>query len=129
MLLCSDHDHMILFVSLILLSALLVNGLYTGEFLPTKSWVNHHQQTPHPNEFVSFIVALNLRNVDSMKEEFLRVSDPKSPSYGRFLSKSVNLLYTFVAHLSAELISVIIIYQVWKTFESSTVQAILIGRK
>ena len=35
---------------------------------------------------MKFIVALKLRNADKMHSHFLSVSDPKSPSYGKFLT-------------------------------------------
>jgi len=59
------------------------NALYTGNFL-SDTWVLDNGVR---DINVEFIVALQLRNVYEMQQEFFSVSNPTSASYGKYLRK------------------------------------------
>ena len=61
-------------------------SFYSGEFI-SDTWKLNPRQLVHRQQTVKFIVALKLRNVDSMQKELLAVSNPKSHSYGKFLGR------------------------------------------
>jgi subtilase family serine protease len=68
----------------LLLQLSLTQALYKEAF---NSDVWKQQQTQSTNDgeqVVHFTVALSGRNVDQMKQEFLEVSSPKSPTYGAY---------------------------------------------
>ena len=60
-------------------------ALYDGPFL-SSNWDFTSDISNKESQLVKFIVALKLRNADKMHSHFLSVSDPKSPSYGKFLT-------------------------------------------
>jgi subtilase family serine protease len=44
----------------------------------------HEQSADAKEQFVHFTIALAGRNIEQMKQEFLEVSQPKSPTYGAY---------------------------------------------
>ena len=62
-----------------------VTALYTGEFQSTV-WLPDRKQIIASDTEVKFIVALSLTQVEEMSSLLLDVSNPRSPSYGRYLS-------------------------------------------
>ena len=71
-------------LAFIFTSAIVSASFYSGEFI-SNTWKMNPKELVHRQNVVKFIVALKLRNVDSMQKEFLAVSNPKSSSYGKFL--------------------------------------------
>jgi hypothetical protein len=67
------------------LLAFSAQALYDGAF-QTGHWTFSSDIFDKVNQKVKFIVALKLRNADQMHSHFLRVSDPTSAGYGKFLS-------------------------------------------
>ena len=70
--------------SLLLLSATF-NAVVSLDVSPFKS-VNWVADTEHENSKHNFVVALQLRNRDGLAAKFQDVSNPKSKSYGKYLS-------------------------------------------
>ncbi len=56
------------------------------EQFESKVWTFDHENVIEPTETAKFVVALKLNDVEAMRQEFLRVSDPMSSSYGQHLT-------------------------------------------
>ena len=65
-----------------------VKSLYTGNFI-SSAWELDLSNFVERSTQIRFIVALKLRDVEKMKEEFLSVSNPKSKAYGKYLGELI----------------------------------------
>ena len=76
-----------LFALYFLTLVIATKALYQGPFQST-NWIEDHESSLNINESTqtTIIVALHLRNQDKLQSHFHSVSDPKSDSYGHYLS-------------------------------------------
>jgi hypothetical protein len=75
-----------LFVAVFLAAVVaLSHAFYFGEF-QSQTWLPDAESAVDADFRVKFVVALNLRDVDHMHKTLMDVSNPTSPSYGKYLS-------------------------------------------
>lgn len=74
---------LVLTVLFILVSC--ANGMYTGTFKHA-SWSVDESYPIDKSLEIEVLFALNVRGVSHLEKELFRVSDPKSPSYGKYLT-------------------------------------------
>ena len=81
-----------LLLCVVALLAFAIGEVHTGAFDPTASWkptqlvigTEHHKA--HMNRVISFHVAMEYINKKDMEDEFLAVSTPSHPAYGKHLN-------------------------------------------